>query len=99
MGRSDRIRVPFPAARITAAGALVLVFVLVIAPGRLASGIRGNLPDQDSNLEWLYQKQLCCQLHHRAVIDLVPDDARRDPSVFHAPNRGALPWVALRSRA
>ena len=19
---------------------------------------------QDSNLEWLYQKQLCCQLHH-----------------------------------
>ena len=25
------------------------------------------LPGQDSNLEWEYQKLLCCQLHHRVV--------------------------------
>ena len=30
-----------------------------------------QLAYQDSNLEWRYQKPLCCQLHHRPIITTV----------------------------
>ena len=45
-------------------GAMNKIRLVSIADGRRPVLIRSGLGYQDSNLEWLNQNQLCCQLHH-----------------------------------
>jgi hypothetical protein len=45
-------------------GAMNKIRLVSIADGRRPALIRSGLGYQDSNLEWLNQNQLCCQLHH-----------------------------------
>ena len=45
-------------------GAMNKIRLVSIADRRRPALIRSGLGYQDSNLEWLNQNQLCCQLHH-----------------------------------